>query len=123
MIRQIINFQKSVCAVVILLFTQHIQAVESFKILSMNVFMLPMPAKFSLQKERTDVLIEHFEKTNYDILFLQEAFTESFRNQLAGKLKDTYSHNYYLNKDGKFFSFLGSGLMVMSSTSAVALIV
>ena len=93
---------------------QHILADDSVKILSMNAYMLPRPVKFTMQARRTQAIIEQLKKTNYDVIFFQEAFIKEFRLQLSENLNQIYPHSFYLDKDTKFFSFLGSGLFVLS---------
>ena len=93
---------------------QNIFAADSVKIISMNAYMLPWLVKPSMQERRTDAILEQLKNTNYDLIFFQEAFTNQFRDTLTKNLNQTYPHSFYLDKDNKFFSFLGSGLFVLS---------
>lgn len=83
------------------------------KILSWNVYMLPMPIKNSLQAQRNQAIPELLENSDYDIMFFQEAFTGSFRKSMIKQLGAEYPHNYYF-KRSNLFSVFGSGVFVMS---------
>jgi endonuclease/exonuclease/phosphatase family metal-dependent hydrolase len=100
--------------VLFLLNSQFSYAAETLNILSMNVYMLPKPIKWSLQAERTQAIANQLENSNYDFIFFQEAFMPSFREEITKKLKGQYPYSYYLDKDGGFLIFFGSGLFVLS---------
>lgn len=89
-------------------------AVSEIKILSWNVYMLPTPIKWSLQKERTQAITEQLIKTNHDLIFFQEAFTQDFREFLSKKLNQKYPFTYYLDSNGDVLNLFGSGLFLMS---------
>lgn len=85
-----------------------------FKVLSWNVYMLPKPIKVSLQKTRSQIIAQDLKRTDYDMIFMQEAFKKSFRDKVRKSLKATHPHTYYL-KNRKFpFAVFGSGLFVLS---------
>ncbi len=85
-----------------------------FKVLSWNVYMLPKPIKFSLQNTRSEIIPAQIKQTNYDLIFMQEAFMGSFRNKMRTALKATHPNTYYL-KNHKFpIPVFGSGLLVLS---------
>lgn len=85
-----------------------------FKVLSWNVYMLPKPIKLSLQKTRTKIIPAQLKETNYDLIFMQEAFMGSFRSHLRTAMKASHPHTYYL-KNHKFpLPVFGSGLFVLS---------
>lgn len=85
-----------------------------FKVLSWNVYMLPKPLKESLQNTRTRIIPEQLKNTNYDLIFMQEAFTGSFRNAVRSAMKKTHPHTYYLGNRFRRITLFGSGLMVLS---------
>jgi len=85
-----------------------------FKVLSWNVFMLPKPLKDSLQKTRTKVIPEQLKNTDYDMIFMQEAFTSDFRGAVRSALKKTHPHTFYLGNPYRRFTVFGSGLYVVS---------
>lgn len=87
---------------------------QDLKILTWNVFMIPKPINFSKQKERTRLITETLKKTDYDIIFFQEAFVKGFRKHLGEELKQTYPHQEHLRKSTRLLHFLNSGLFVVS---------
>lgn len=87
---------------------------ESLKILTWNIFLLPKPIKFSYQAERTKLISELLNNSDYDIIFLQEAFPGSFHDHLFGVTKKKYPHQYYLKRPFISHTVFGSGVYVMS---------
>jgi endonuclease/exonuclease/phosphatase family metal-dependent hydrolase len=87
---------------------------EMLNLLTMNVYMLPKPIHWSMQQKRTEEIVEQLKNTSYDFIFFQEAFMSSFRDQIAEKLAAEYPHNYYLNRSGRLFHIMGSGVFVLS---------
>lgn len=85
-----------------------------FKVLSWNVYMLPKPIKKSLQNTRTKVIAEQLKNTDYDLIFMQEAFTNSFRNTVRRAMKATHPYTYYLKLPSFPYPIFGSGLFVVS---------
>ena len=85
-----------------------------FKVLSWNVYMLPKPIKKSLQNTRTRIIPAQLKETDYDLIFMQEAFTSGFRGQVAKAMKKTHPHTYYLKLPSFPYPFFGSGLFVLS---------
>ncbi len=83
------------------------------KVLSYNTFMLPKPIKFSNQKIREGVIAQALKGQGYDFIFMQEAFTDSFRSHFGKVLKKEYPHQYYLGRKLAFKVF-GSGVYVVS---------
>lgn len=83
------------------------------KVLSWNVFMLPKPLKYSWQKYRTHLIGEELKKTDYDIIFMQEAFTKGFRNSIRRAIGDRYPHRYVLGKRA-FYYPMNSGVFILS---------
>lgn len=86
---------------------------SQIKLLSWNVYMLPKPIKVSWQKYRTEIISQQLSKSDYDVMFFQEAFVGSFHDAMKSKLKKTHPHHYYLGKN-KFYLPMGSGVFIMS---------
>lgn len=76
--------------------------------------MLPKPIKFSMQAERTPLIIDELIKSKADVIFLQEAFQSEFREQLNKKLKQTYPHQFYLDRQPSTMTVYGSGVFLLS---------
>lgn len=83
------------------------------RVLTYNTFMLPKPIKFSNQKIREGVIAQALKGQGYDFIFMQEAFTESFRSHAGKVLKKEYPHQYYLGRKLALKVF-GSGVYVLS---------
>lgn len=84
------------------------------KLLSWNVFMLPKPIWFSMQPERTIAIAQELKKLDHELIFLQEAFIDEFREHLYKELKTQYPYEYYLDGSGFLYPILGSGTYVLS---------
>jgi len=76
--------------------------------------MLPKPINFSKQAERTPLIASELLKTDYDVILLQEAFQNKFRNKLGRLLKDQYPHQEHLRKSVRPKHIINSGLYVAS---------
>ncbi len=76
--------------------------------------MLPSPIKKSLQKTRIATIPQKLKETDFDLLFMQEAFIKSFRTNVRKALKATHSHTYYLRSPTFPLPIFGSGLLVIS---------
>lgn len=76
--------------------------------------MLPKPIKFTLQAERTPLIINELLKSKADVIFLQEAFQSEFREQLQKKLKQAYAYHYYLDRQPGTLTVYGSGVYLLS---------
>lgn len=84
------------------------------KVLSWNAFMLPRPIKFSNQGVRSKVISYALADGEYDLIFFQEAFMGSFRDEVGSVLKESYPHQYYLKNNRFFYPFFGSGVFILS---------
>jgi endonuclease/exonuclease/phosphatase family metal-dependent hydrolase len=87
---------------------------DEVKILTWNVYMLPKPIKFSKQSERVPIIAKELLKSDYDVIFLQEAFQTSFRKNVSKMLLPKYPHQNYLRKSRKLLAIMNSGLYVAS---------
>lgn len=92
---------------------------DSLKITSWNIHLLPAPVFFrSRKKKRTELIIKHFnEQQENDILLLQEVFHNKRRKQIIKGLSEIYP--YYTNvvnsAKGRLFK-TNSGLLTLSKT-------
>jgi endonuclease/exonuclease/phosphatase family metal-dependent hydrolase len=82
------------------------------RVLSWNTFMLPKPIKFSNQKVRTQVIAEAMKNTDYDFVFMEEAWVKSFRSPVGKAVKAKYPHQYYLARKLAFKIF-GGGVFIL----------
>lgn len=88
------------------------------KVLTWNVQMVPrIGSIFSsslrkMQEERTEWIIEHIEKSDYDIILLQECFDNKFIDAAQERLERKYPHA--LLPDRPHFYKLSNGLMILS---------
>lgn len=103
---------KKICF--ILFFIPILAFAEDIKLLSWNVFMLPKPINFSKQAERTPLIASELLNADYDIILLQEAFQNKFRNKLGRLLKDQYPYQDHLRKSVRPKHIINSGLFVAS---------
>ena len=89
-----------------------IQAHE-LKLFSWNTFMLPKPVKFTNQIVRKKAIAQALQNTDYDFIFLQEAFSGAFKRHLTKKLKAKYPFQKYLSNHRIIIPYFGSGVFVM----------
>lgn len=87
---------------------------EELKFFSWNVFMLPKPIKFSLQKDRTRLIADHLKDTDYDVLFLEEAFSSNFRKIVGRELDKKFPHQYVLPRSRRIYHIMNSGVFILS---------
>ena len=87
---------------------------QDLKIVSWNVYMLPKPIKFSLQPDRTKLIGDIFEKSDYDFIFFQEAFSSKFRSTVGKRIKNKYPHQYVLPRSRRITHVMNSGVYVAS---------
>lgn len=90
------------------------QASDMPNLISMNVYMLPKPIHWSMQNERTNAIANQLASSNFDVVFMQEAFIASFRTSIAEKLKTQFPYSHYLDRDGSWSHLFGSGLFILS---------
>jgi endonuclease/exonuclease/phosphatase family metal-dependent hydrolase len=88
------------------------------KVLTWNVQMVPrIGSMFSsslrkMQEERTEWIIEHIEKSDYDIILLQECFDNKFIDAAQERLERKYPHS--ILPDRPHWYKLSNGLMILS---------
>jgi endonuclease/exonuclease/phosphatase family metal-dependent hydrolase len=86
----------------------------TIKLLTWNVYMLPKPLKFSIQGDRTQLIIQELLKVDHDIIVFQEAFTKSFRENVGQALQEKYPHQVDLGRSGRWRQVMTSGLFALS---------
>lgn len=103
---------KSLITLLLFLFALTAGAGE-LKILTWNVYMIPKPIKWSYQPERTIEITKQIAKSDYDIVFLQEAFMGDFRKKLYRSVSKKFPYAHYLGINGAV-PLVGSGVFVLS---------
>lgn len=93
---------------------------DEVRLLTWNVFMLPKPIKFSLQAERTPLIIKQLKNSQYDVIVLQEAFAKSFREQLKTHLFPKFPFHHYLGRKIGSLTVYGSGVYLLSKFPIVS---
>lgn len=106
---------KLIMAVLLLAGSLSIHARE-LKLLTWNTFMIPKPFKNSRQSERRQAIARELQKTDYDVIVLQEAFMDSFKTTVKSALKTTHPYVYWPKKVRGIFKIFDSGVMVLSKT-------
>lgn len=76
--------------------------------------MLPKPIKFTYQAERTRLITDILNKSEYDLIFLQEAFPGYFHDHIFGKTRLKYPYQYYLKRPFFSHTVFGSGAYLLS---------
>ena len=87
---------------------------DELKLMTWNVYMLPKPIKNSHQKTRTHAIAENLLNSDYDVIFLQEAFSGYFRRTLKEKLRAKYPYYHKTKKKFGIYPFMGPGLVAFS---------
>jgi len=88
---------------------------KKIKILSWNIYMLPhLVAAHSNKSERATVIGETLMRSDYDVIFFQEAFHSTARNKILTQLQNKFPyHAGPANR--RFFSLkTNSGLWIFS---------
>lgn len=98
----------------ILLLLPSFSFAEEIKLLTWNVYMLPKPIKNSHQKSRTLAIAKFLKESDFDVVFLQEAFSAGFRRTLKANIKSEYPHYARLKKKFGIYPFMGPGLVAYS---------
>ncbi|MFL5785352.1 MAG: endonuclease/exonuclease/phosphatase family protein [Bacteriovoracaceae bacterium] len=100
--------------VILFTLTMSVAQAADLRVLNWNTYMLPWPIKDSNQKIRTPVIAEALKGEDYDFVFMEEAFTGSFRDKVGKILKSEYPHQYYLGNYRILVPYFGSGVFVLS---------
>jgi endonuclease/exonuclease/phosphatase family metal-dependent hydrolase len=88
---------------------------HSLKLLSWNIFMLPKPIYFSQQAYRNHQITAQLKATDYDVIFMQEAFITRARNFMAAELRQNFPYQEVLHRQArKPWHMFNSGLFIVS---------
>ena len=68
------------------------QEMDSLKLLSWNIYMLPPLIKFTGKRKRASAIGDTLANADYDVLVLQEAFHHGARRRIAKRLNDVYPY-------------------------------
>ncbi|MES2527815.1 MAG: endonuclease/exonuclease/phosphatase family protein [Bdellovibrionota bacterium] len=98
----------------LLLLVPQFSIAEELKIMTWNTYMLPKPIKSSHQKQRSHAIADLLKKSDYDLVFLQEAFSPFFRRTLKHALKTKYPYYKRLKKKFGLYPIMGPGLIAYS---------
>lgn len=71
--------------------------------------MLPKPIKNSKQKQRSHAIADLLLKSDYDIIFLQEAFSPYFRRIVKNAIEVKYPYYKRLKKKFGLYPIMGQG--------------
>lgn len=91
------------------------------KILSWNIYQIPKPFLWTKQGIRAKAIGEDLKKTDFDIIFFQEAFAPSVRKKIYDRIGETYPYESGTFKKKKFGTILNSGLWAVSRYPVKAL--
>jgi len=90
------------------------QSTGDLKILSWNIYMLPVVSIFNRSADRARVIAEQLNKSDYQLIVFQEAFSLKIRRILKKQLSEVYPYQYGpINKNYTPFR-TNSGLMIVS---------
>mgnify|MGYP003574901326 CR=1 FL=1 len=90
------------------------------KLLTWNIFMIPKPINFSLQKTRSQEIAKQLAQTDYDVITLQEAFSPAARRRISKALALSHPYQIVLARD-HFWRPANSGVIVFSKYPMEAL--
>lgn len=98
----------------ILLLIPQLSIAEEIRLMTWNVFMLPKPIKNSHQKLRSEAIGEYVWMSDYDVVFMQEAFSGGFRKTIHKQLMGRYHYMSRLKKKKGLWPFMNPGLVAYS---------
>lgn len=84
------------------------------KILTWNIYMLPKWIGFTKKVARAEEIGEILQKSDYDVIILQEAFMQQSRNIIRKKLKSTFPYIIDPPRVKKFSLKANSGVWILS---------
>lgn len=93
---------------------QSFKAEKKLKILSWNIYMLPLPFAAAGKVKRAQSIASVIRNADYDIIVFQEAFHAKARTILADSLKDAYPYQIGPANPGKNFTATNSGVWIIS---------
>ncbi len=98
----------------VLLLLPQFSIAEELKLMTWNTYMLPKPIKNSHQKQRSHAIADLLKNSDYDVIFLQEAFSPYFRRTVKNSLEKKYPHYKRLKKKFGIYPIMGPGLVAFS---------
>ncbi len=90
------------------------EKVDSLKLLSWNVYMLPPMIMFTGKNKRANIIGDKFANADYDVIVLQEAFLAGARKRIYKKIKDQYAYKIGPAFRQKFSLKTSSGIWILS---------
>lgn len=87
---------------------------EKIKVLTWNVFMIPKPLNWTHQDERAEAIIAQLSRSDYNMIFMNEAFSSDIRQKLKERLKHLYPYQAEPEEGRQIYHILGSGLLTLS---------
>ena len=87
---------------------------QPLRILSWNVFLLPVLSLFNDNQQRARAIADQISDSNYDIVVFQEAFSATNRRHIARRVKDEFPYHYGPVNQGMSLHRTNSGLWVIS---------
>lgn len=88
--------------------------VDSLKLLSWNIYMLPPAIKFTGKRKRAHAIGEKLQHGDYDVIVFQEAFHAGARRIIKNKLKDMYPYRIGPAFHELFSLRVSSGIWILS---------
>jgi endonuclease/exonuclease/phosphatase family metal-dependent hydrolase len=90
---------------------------SELSVLTLNTWALPLPFHKSFNKKRYDKIIDQLNKSNYNIICLQETFNKSFREKLAANIdkKFNVSGDPYCTRKSIFDMDCFGGLITLTT--------
>lgn len=93
---------------------QHSKVEKKLKILSWNIYMLPLPFASAGKVKRAKSIASIIRNSDYDVIVFQEAFHAKSRQILADSLKNAYPYQIGPANPGKNFTSTNSGVWIIS---------
>lgn len=87
---------------------------QNVSVLTWNTFLIPPPFNSTKQEERADLMAKKLMAMNDDIIFFQEAFFDTKREQIIRELISVYPYVAIPHEGHGFFQLTGSGLFIVS---------
>lgn len=101
------------CLLFLLMFSIEAFA-QNLSVLTWNTFLVPPPVNSTKQEERANLIANKLKTIGDDIIFFQEAFMDSKREQIIHELASVYPYVAIPKKGHGLFQLTGSGLFIVS---------
>jgi endonuclease/exonuclease/phosphatase family metal-dependent hydrolase len=89
-------------------------SVESLKMLSWNIYMLPPMLKFTGKKKRSIHIANQLSQSDYDLIVFQEAFHRGARRRMVKRMQETYPYRIGPAFKSTFSIKTSDGIWIMS---------